>query len=207
MAVRVPQLRRSSAAHRLSCSAPLGSSSTSLSSCAAPPPSTSTSTSTSFSLSLSFLFSFLLLTSFAPANEPLRQAYLRACSDWESKAVCTAFERTAVEQLRANPASAVAKGYRATAGLMMCQFLSMPWDQYREFVKWRDVLDAAVAAAPKDADLRVLRYGVARNVPVFLGYRGHLEEDRRAMEGALRGGVWAGSPAFEKFVKSTLAAK
>jgi hypothetical protein len=154
------------------------------------------------------LFSlFLLLTSFAPANEPLRQAYLRACSDWESKAVCTAFERTAVEQLRANPASAVAKGYRATAGLMMCQFLSMPWDQYREFVKWRDVLDAAVAAAPKDADLRVLRYGVARNVPVFLGYRGHLEEDRRAMEGALRGGVWAGSPAYEKFVKSTLAAK
>ncbi|MGA1374850.1 MAG: hypothetical protein ACO3YQ_08600 [Flavobacteriales bacterium] len=195
--MRVPQLRRSSAAHRLSCSAHRSSST-------APPPSTSTSLSFSFS----FLFSlFLLLTSFAPANEPLRQAYLRACSDWESKAVCTAFERTAVEQLRANPASAVAKGYRATAGLMMCQFLSMPWDQYREFVKWRDVLDAAVAAAPKDADLRVLRYGVARNVPVFLGYRGHLEEDRRAMEGALRGGVWAGSPAYEKFVKSTLAAK
>jgi hypothetical protein len=203
VAVRVPQLSRlgaprrtpsSFAAHRFSS--------------AAPPHSTSLSSSTSFSFSLSFLFSFtLLLTSFAPANEPLRQAYLKACSDWESKAVCTAFERTAVEQLRANPASAVAKGYRATAGLMMCQFLSMPWDQYREFVKWRDVLDAAVAAAPKDADLRVLRYGVARNVPVFLGYRGHLEEDRRAMEGALRGGVWAGSPAFEKFVKSTLAAK
>jgi hypothetical protein len=27
------------------------------------------------------------------------------------------------------------------------------------------------------------------------------------MEGALRGGVWAGSPAYEKFVKSTLSAK
>ena len=203
MAVRVPQLSRLGAPRRTpsSCEAHRFSS-------AVPPRPPSTSTSTSFSFSFSFLFSFtLLLSSFAPANEPLRQAYLRACSDWESKAVCAAFERTAVEQLRANPASAVAKGYRATAGLMMCQFLSMPWDQYREFVKWRDVLDAAVAAAPKDADLRVLRYGVARNVPVFLGYRGHLEEDRRAMEGALRGGVWAGSPAYEKFVKSTLAAK
>jgi len=121
--------------------------------------------------------------------------------------VCEAFERKAVEQMRTSGGDPVARGFRATAALMMCQFLSMPWDQYRGFVKWRDELDAAVAAAPKSADLRLLRYGVAKNVPVFLGYREHLVADRAAVEAGLRNGVWAGSPAFENFVRATLKSR
>ena len=101
----------------------------------------------------------------------------------------------------------MARGFRATAGLMMCQFVSMPWDQYRGFVKWRDELDASIVAAPGSADLRLLRFGVAKNVPAFLGYRTHVAADRAAVEAALRKGVWAGSPAFENFVRATLKAK
>ena len=121
--------------------------------------------------------------------------------------MCEAFERKALEQVRSSGGDPVARGFRATAALMMCQFLAMPWDQYRGFVQWRDELDAAVAGAPHSADLRLLRYGVAKNVPVFLGYREHLSADRAAVEAALRKGVWAGSPAFENFVRATLKAK
>ncbi len=137
----------------------------------------------------------------------VRESYRLACADWERESVCAAFERKAVEQVRASGGDPVARGFRATAGMMMCQFLSMPWDQYRGFVRWRDELDAAVAGAPGSADLRLLRYGVAKNVPVFLGYRAHLAVDRAAVEAALRKGVWAGSPAFENFVRATLKAK
>ena len=137
----------------------------------------------------------------------VRESYRLACEDWERESVCAAFERKAMELVRTNGGDPVARGFRATAGLMMCQFVSMPWDQYRGFVKWRDELDASIVAAPGSADLRLLRFGVAKNVPAFLGYRTHVAADRAAVEAALRKGVWAGSPAFENFVRATLKAK
>ncbi len=137
----------------------------------------------------------------------VRESYRLACEDWERESVCAGFERKAVELVRTNGGDPVARGFRATAGLMMCQFVSMPWDQYRGFVKWRDELDASIVAAPGSADLRLLRFGVAKNVPAFLGYRAHVAADRAAVEAALRKGVWAGSPAFENFVRATLKAK
>ena len=137
----------------------------------------------------------------------VRESYRLACTDWERESVCAAFERKAVELMRTNGGDPVARGFRATAGLMMCQFVSMPWDQYRGFVKWRDELDASIVAAPGSADLRLLRFGVAKNVPAFLGYRVHVAADQAAVEAALRKGVWAGSPAFENFVRATLKAK
>jgi hypothetical protein len=67
------------------------------------------------------------------------------------------------------------------------------------------VLEASIAKAPADPDLRFLRLGVQTNVPAIVGYRGEIEGDLALIEEALQSGHWRDIPAFESFVAETVS--
>lgn len=100
--------------------------------------------------------------------------------------------------------TALNQGFVAAAGLMSA---GLPWNPITAwglFNDWQPELEASIAEAPDDPDLRFLRLGVQLNVPAIVGYSGEIDGDLALIEKALNSGHWRQQPAYEAFVRETV---
>ncbi len=73
------------------------------------------------------------------------------------------------------------EGYKGMSFMIKANFDFNPYYKLSYFVKGKGLLDAAIETAPKDVELRFLRFCVQTNAPVFLGYRGEIAEDKKVI--------------------------
>ncbi len=52
-----------------------------------------------------------------------------------------------------------------------------------------ELLDLAASAYPSEIEIRYLRFAIEKNVPAFLGYNKHIQEDREKIVKALKDGT------------------
>lgn len=72
-------------------------------------------------------------------------------------------------------------GYLGAGHTLKAQHAFNPYTKYKLFCKGRDQLEAAIAAAPSNTELRFLRFTIQEHAPGFLGYNNKLEEDKAAI--------------------------
>lgn len=76
-------------------------------------------------------------------------------------------------------------GYRAVAEAVQARYLWNPLAKLKAVRAAQAQFTKAVALAPDNVEIRFLRYTVESNVPHYLGFSQHLEDDRRlVMAGA-----------------------
>jgi len=133
-----------------------------------------------------------------------RTGYQQVCMDWENEASAERFYDQMERARRERPQDATLLGFHAAAGLILANHGWSPLSKWQAFTKYRDQLEDAIRRSPQQPDLRLIRLGVQRHAPGFLGYDGQIAEDTRRSREALRQGHWADQPAFAQFVQRTL---
>lgn len=69
-------------------------------------------------------------------------------------------------------------GYKASATMMMANYIFSPFSKLSHFKKGRLMLEQALSADQSNVELRTLRYLTQVNAPSFLGYNSNIESDR-----------------------------
>lgn len=69
-------------------------------------------------------------------------------------------------------------GYKASAIMLMAKHVFNPVSKLKYFNRGKDLLEKTIALHPENAELRMLRFLAQSNIPKFLGYNSHLEEDK-----------------------------
>ncbi len=69
-------------------------------------------------------------------------------------------------------------GYQASATMMLARHVFSPVSKLRNFNRGKQMLEAAISAAPEDVELRLLRLLAQSNAPGFLGYRDEIVSDK-----------------------------
>lgn len=72
-------------------------------------------------------------------------------------------------------------GYKGAAHMMMAKHVINPLTKMNYFNKGKKIFTQAISNAPGNVELRFLRFAVQSEAPVFLGYRGNLEEDKEVL--------------------------
>lgn len=135
-----------------------------------------------------------------------REGYRQVCLRWEEKAAAERFFAQMEQALKRFPQSPLAQGYHAAAGLILANHGWSPLAKWQAFTKYRDQLERAIARAPGVPDLKLIRLGIQRHAPSFLGYSSAIDSDTRACKAALQQGHWGAEPTFQSFVRETLSA-
>lgn len=78
-------------------------------------------------------------------------------------------------------------GYKASATMMMANYVGSPFSKLSYFKKGKQMLELAVGKDKRDVELRLLRYLVQKSAPSFLGYHSHLEEDKAFISNNIAG--------------------
>ena len=134
-----------------------------------------------------------------------REGYRQVCLDWEREEAASRYFAQMEKALKQFPNSPLAQGYHAAAGLILANHGWSPLAKWQAFTRYRDQLERAIRQAPSAADLRLIRLGVQRHAPGFLGYSGQIPSDTQSCKSALERGHWAAQPTFELFVQKTLS--
>lgn len=68
--------------------------------------------------------------------------------------------------------------YKASTLMISARFEPNPIDKLNVFLKGKELLENCVAASPNDIEVRFLRFSIQTNAPFFLGYQGHIKNDK-----------------------------
>ncbi|MBK9731628.1 MAG: hypothetical protein IPO83_10150 [Chitinophagaceae bacterium] len=93
-------------------------------------------------------------------------------------------------------------GYRAMAEFMKCYHSFNPVNKLLYFDKGKDHLNSAVQSDSMNIELRYLRFSVQTNVPVFLGYKENIAQDKQFIMENL--GSISNDAALQKMIVSFL---
>ncbi len=72
-------------------------------------------------------------------------------------------------------------GYRGMADMLQAQFSYNPYNKLKYFRRGKEKLERAIALAPHNVELRFLRFAVQVKSPSLLGYKDHIEEDKKCL--------------------------
>lgn len=103
----------------------------------------------------------------------LRNLYYQA---YENEAASDEFFK--VMKRMENTSDPLMLGYQGMSHLLQAKFSYNPYIKLASFRKGKELLDRAAALAPRDLEIRFLRFSVQTNAPKFLGYTGHIESDK-----------------------------
>ena len=92
---------------------------------------------------------------------------------------------------------AVIRAYQGSFQARMAEFSINPYTKLSHFNDGRDLLESAVAEAPKNPEIRFVRLSVQLKAPGFLGYNDHIESDVAFVVGALQSGWLAADASFK----------
>lgn len=104
--------------------------------------------------------------------EQFRVSYLRSVQD---KTLC----RQLIDQLERTDKNPVQLAYLGALKAIWAKHVVSPIAKLNTFNKGRVDIETAVARAPENLEVRLLRLSVQSNSPFFLGYKGRIEEDGR----------------------------
>lgn len=132
-------------------------------------------------MKLIVFISLILLIPFTsdPSLAEVRALYEKAAGEEEK---CRELlEHLSSIEVRDSP---VLYGYKAGATMIMAKHVFNPFKRMSYFNEGKDMLEEAIMVAPKEVELRFLRFAVQTNAPAFLGYRQHIEEDKSILKNA-----------------------
>lgn len=78
--------------------------------------------------------------------------------------------------------SAIGLGYKGVSEMMICKHINNPYSKLSSFKKGKNNLENAIKIAPKDIELRYLRYIVQNNIPFILNYSNDLNSDKKILQ-------------------------
>ncbi|UMB60708.1 hypothetical protein MHL31_00500 [Lutibacter sp. A80] len=83
--------------------------------------------------------------------------------------------------------SAEAQGYYAAMVLMKSRFAKNPFSKFKYFKQGKKQLDKTILENPSIVEVRYIRFLMQKQIPDFLGYNKHLEEDFKIISNNLLG--------------------
>lgn len=83
--------------------------------------------------------------------------------------------------------SAVLMAYKASATMMRARHVGNPFKKISYFREGKELLEQAVEMDPSNIEVRFLRFAAQSEIPGFLGYRDHLQEDKHLILQKLAG--------------------
>ncbi|MEJ2881215.1 hypothetical protein [Pedobacter sp. GR22-6] len=95
--------------------------------------------------------------------------------------------RTAYQKLAASVAGIDTKSapilvcYKGVTEMMAAKYTLNPFSKMSSFRKGKSLLEKAVKQDPEHPEIRFLRFSVQTNLPGFLGYDEHIQEDKQAL--------------------------
>jgi SpoVK/Ycf46/Vps4 family AAA+-type ATPase len=81
----------------------------------------------------------------------------------------------------------VLRGYHGVAKTLLAKYTINPMNKISYFNKGKKILEAAIAVAPDNVELRYLRLTLQENVPGILGYSDMIGKDRAFLKEKLPG--------------------
>jgi hypothetical protein len=126
-----------------------------------------------------FLVFILLLTTsclFADNNDILKLRELFYSASKDSKAAEIFYEKLKPVTTSSDP---LLIGYKGMSELLLCYHSYNPYTKLSHFGKGKELLDKAISLNPENTELHYLRYSVQTNVPLFLGYRSNIQNDKK----------------------------
>lgn len=76
-----------------------------------------------------------------------------------------------------NDSSPEAMGYVASMNFMKSHFLKFPFTKLKYFKRGKKSLDNLINKNPKNVEIRYIRFLMQKQIPKFLGYNKHIDED------------------------------
>jgi len=69
--------------------------------------------------------------------------------------------------------------YKGAAEMMQAKYGFNPLNKFKHFKKGKKLIETAVAKEPDNLEIRFLRFLIQTNLPAFLNYHDHIEQDKR----------------------------
>ena len=97
------------------------------------------------------------------------------------------FEINSIEQAEEyikrlqNDSSPEAMGYAASMNFIKSHFVNFPFTKLKYFKRGKKALDDLIYGNPKNVEIRYIRFLMQKQIPKFLGYNKHMEEDFKAI--------------------------
>lgn len=70
------------------------------------------------------------------------------------------------------------KGYQSVWCFLQCRYIFNPYEKWQQFLKGKNLMEAAINSDSLNVELRWLRYAIQSQLPFFLNYHQHEKEDR-----------------------------
>lgn len=150
----------------------------------------------SFLLSISFVL-ISVFHAAGNAHENLRIFFFNA----DDEAGIKAFRMYAVS---VNENTAVILAYKGTAIAMGAKYTDGITEKIRVFNDGKELIEKAIKADPKNAEIRFLRYCVQANIPGILGYSGNMNQDFELIHNELKLQIPQNVEFWKKAVKTML---
>nr|WP_068887161.1 hypothetical protein [Pedobacter panaciterrae] len=68
--------------------------------------------------------------------------------------------------------------YSGAAEMMQAKYVFNPLNKFKRFKKGKKLIEEAVKKDPENIEIRFLRFVIQTNLPGFLNYDGHIEQDK-----------------------------
>ena len=114
----------------------------------------------------------------------LRSGFIQAVQqkEWRESYMNSLENKNHKESLHRN-------AYLGAAKTLVAECEIMPWSKYSYFKEGTRLIDAAIKAAPLNAEFRYLRLMVQLNAPSFLDYNNELKEDYKMISSSISGSI------------------
>ena len=77
-----------------------------------------------------------------------------------------------------NNADPLVKGYLAATCMVMAKHAYNPYSKFKYFIDGKNELEISIAQSPNHVELRLIRFAIQTNVPIFLGYSKDIKTDK-----------------------------
>lgn len=84
-----------------------------------------------------------------------------------------------LEALKKYADSPVERGYEAAYVMFMAKHTGNPLKKMSYFKNGKNMLEKEIETNPENVELRYIRLCIQYYIPSYLGYKGHIEEDKR----------------------------
>jgi len=113
---------------------------------------------------------------YIPSQNEVRQLYHQAATNQESCkkliVILESFNETN---------NTLFAGYKACATMMMAHYTFNPFSKLSNFFKGKSLLEKSINSDKENIELRFLRFSIQTKAPSFLGYKGSIDQDKRAL--------------------------
>lgn len=113
-------------------------------------------------------------------TDTVRRSFSEACLNADKRAAFHSLMKAH------EPSQPLLTAYKGASLCMMAEQVMNPYSKWSYFQEGRDLIERAVKADPRDAEVRYIRFVIQWNTPDFIGYHDDMTADRRLIEAAIQ---------------------